>query len=114
MATSARERRRLVRWLRRTTKRAADRDPIRRRKELLLLDRVQAVRGTLLAIAAHLEREHDPDPDCLLALRLLLSSGCDSPLYNPELHLSELRATLHYVQSALAIPADAGAVTGRT
>jgi len=114
MATSARERRMLVRWLRRTTRRAADRDPVRRRRALLLLDRVQAVRETLLAIAAVLEREPDPDPKCILELRQLLGNGCDSPLYNPDLHISELRATLHYVQSALAAPAAAGVDTRRT
>jgi hypothetical protein len=26
---------------------------------------------------------------------------CDSPLYNSDVHVSELRATLHYVRSGL-------------
>ena len=48
-----------------------------------------------------LERTHDPDPARVEALRNLLANGCDSPLYNAEIHISELHATLNYVRSGL-------------
>jgi hypothetical protein len=99
---SARERRILVRWLRRTANRAPDRDPLRRRRELLLCDRVAVARTDLLEIAVMLEPAHDPDPARVAALRDLLSDGCGSPLYNTDVHLSELWATLYYVRSGLA------------
>jgi hypothetical protein len=99
---SGRERRILVRWLRRTANRAPDRDPLRRRREVLLCDRVAAARTDLLEIATMLEHVHDPDPARVAALRDLLSDGCESPLYNTDVHLSELWATLYYVRSGLA------------
>ena len=98
---SARNRRVLARWLRRTANRAHDPDPIRRRQDVLLHYRAAAVRTQLLEIAAILEHAHDPDPHCIAALRDLLANGCDSPLYNADIHASELRATLHYVRSGL-------------
>lgn len=99
---SARERRILVRWLRRTANRAPDRDPLRRRHEVLLCDRVAVARTDLLQIAVMLEHAHDPDPARIAALRDLLSDGCGSPLYNTDVHISELWATLYYVRSGLA------------
>jgi hypothetical protein len=36
----------------------------------------------------------------VLSIQNLLTDGCKSPLYNPEIHISELRATLYYLRSA--------------
>jgi hypothetical protein len=99
---SRRRRQTLVRWLRRTAKRAARTDPVDRRRETLLCDRVSSVRERLLDIAWLLERGTDPDPRSVAELHKLLSDGCESPLYNRDVHESELRATLHYIRSALA------------
>lgn len=41
-----------------------------------------------------------------LALHRLLTDGCASPLYNCEVHPSELRATLYYVRSRLGARTD--------
>jgi hypothetical protein len=92
----------LARWLRRTAKRAARTNPLAERREALLCDRVRRVREQLLDIAWLLERATDPDPRYVAELHNLLRDGCESPLYNPEVHDSELRATLHYIRSALA------------
>ena len=98
---SARKRRVLARWLRRTANCAHDPGPLTRRRNALLHYRATAVRTELLDIAAILEHAHDPDPEYLSALRDLLANGCDSPLYNADIHASELSATLHYVRSGL-------------
>jgi hypothetical protein len=98
---STRNRRNLARRLRLTATHATDRDPVRRRHDVLLHYRAAAVRTDLLEIAALLEHAHDPDPDCIGALRNLLTNGCDSPLYNADIRFSELRATLDYVRSGL-------------
>jgi hypothetical protein len=88
--------------LRRLATSGPARDAARRRFELLLHTRVAAVRTDLLEIAALLERAIEPDPWCVSALQHLLTDGCESPLYNPAVHPSELRATLYYVRSRLA------------
>ena len=99
-AVSARRRRMLAKWLRLTA--ARPRDRVRpARLEVLLYDRAAAVRSELLEIADLLERTHDPDPACVASLHELLRNGCDSPLYNAEVHESELRATLYYARRAL-------------
>jgi hypothetical protein len=46
-------------------------------------------------------RAHDPDPTIIATLHELLANGCDSPLYNPTIHISELHATLQGVRSRL-------------
>ena len=107
-----RQRRRLFRQLLRTAHQRPSRDPIQRRYEVLLTERVIAVAPDLRAIAATLEQIDDPDPEAVAALRRLLSDGCDSPLYNPDIHPSELRATLYYVQSALAVAETAALRVG--
>lgn len=96
-----RERRVIVQWLRRTANSTHDPGPIRRRREALLHYRAAAVRTDLLEIAAALERTHDPDPAIIATLRELLANGCDSPLHNQDIHVSELHATLHGVRSRL-------------
>jgi hypothetical protein len=97
----ARRRRILVKWLRRTARRSG-RVQTGARRDLWLHDRVGMVRDDLLQIADMLECADDPDPACLAELRRLLSDGCDSPLYNREVHCSELRATLQHVRMRLA------------
>lgn len=101
MIKERRHRRMLARWLRRTAGHSPARDPIRRRHELLLADRVAAVRADLIEIAAMLERAGDVDPACVGMLRELLAAGCGSPLYNPDVHVSELRATLYCARARL-------------
>lgn len=98
---STHNRRVLARWLRRTANCTHDPNRIPRRSDTLLHYRAAAVRTQLLEIAAILDHAHDPDPDRITALRDLLANGCDSPLYNADIHTSELRATLHYVRSGL-------------
>jgi hypothetical protein len=99
--TSARNRRHLARWIRRITKLSSDRDPIRRRHDVLLRQRATAARFDLLEIAAILERAHDPDPDCITALHDLLAHTRPSPLYDPKIPFTELEVTLDYVRSGL-------------
>jgi hypothetical protein len=96
-----RKRRVLVQWLRRTASRAHDADPIRRRREALLHYRAAAVRTDLLEIAALLERTRTPNPACVATLHKLLTNGCDSALYNPNIDVSELHATLEQVRAGL-------------
>ena len=100
-ALSARRRRALVAALSRVASATPSPDPLRRRFEVLLHDRVREVRGDLLEIALLLEAADDPDPECVAELSRLVRDGCKSPLYNPDVHPSELRATLHYVRSRL-------------
>jgi hypothetical protein len=95
-----RERRALVQALRSTAKEATDRGACPH-SSVLLRYRAAAVRTDLLEIAAILEHAHDPDPARIAALHDLLANGCDSPLYNPDIHPSELHATLHYIRSGL-------------
>jgi hypothetical protein len=105
---AARNRRIIARSLRRVVKLANDRDPIRCRHDALLHDRAAAVVPDLLAIAALIECAPDPDPDCLAEIHRLLAHGCDSPLYNGNIHASELRATVHHIRSELASQSPAG------
>jgi hypothetical protein len=67
----------------------------------LLCDRIATVRADLIEIAALLDATEYPDCASIAALHALLSNGCESPLYNREVHISELRATLYYVRRQL-------------
>ncbi|MGZ4192875.1 MAG: hypothetical protein ACXVRW_10530 [Solirubrobacteraceae bacterium] len=68
-----------------------------------------AVRAELLEVAALLEQAPRVDPDCIAELLRLLTSGFDSPLFNSEIHPSELKATLYFLRSRLADhPRDPG------
>jgi hypothetical protein len=111
MLLGTRNRLTIARWLRRTANRVPDGGPLGRRRELLLCGRVALVRTDLLALADLLERTVDPDPDSVEALRALLRDGCDSPLYNADLHMSELRAALYYLRVGLGDPAVARAAS---
>jgi hypothetical protein len=97
---SERNRRVLAKWLRGIANHRLDPDPIRRRHEVLLHYRAASVRTDLLEIAALIEHVDTPDPDCVAALRNLLTNGA-GPLYHPGVHVSELYATLDYVRSRL-------------
>jgi hypothetical protein len=68
---------------------------------VLLHDRVALVRADLLEIAGLLERAADPDPRCVTELHRLLTDGCESPLFNPDIHPSELLASVYYAHSRL-------------
>jgi hypothetical protein len=94
-------RRGLAGWLRRTAHRAPARHPLGRTRELLLYDRVAEVRAELIEIAAILDCLDDPDAAAIAMLRGLLADGCGSPLYNPDIHVSELRATLYHARARL-------------
>lgn len=98
---SARTQRRLVRSLKSLANRRPPRDRAHRRFEVLLHDRVALVRSDLLEIATVLQHETQPDPGCVKELHRLLTDGCESPLYNPDVHSSELRATVFYLRSRL-------------
>lgn len=91
----------LAQWLRRTANRAIDRDPMRRRRDVLLHVRAAAVRTDLLEIAALLAQVDDPDPASVNAIRELLAGGA-GPLYNPTVQVSELSATLNDIRAGLA------------
>ncbi len=97
-----RRRRKLVRGLRSVAARTPAPDPVHRRRELLLLDRVAEIRADLLHLAALLEGANAPDPGWVGELSTLLCDGCRSPLYNPDVHESELRATVHHLRTRLA------------
>ena len=98
--TADRKRRVLVKWLRRTANHTDQPQPLARRRQTLLPDRTAAVRSDLLQIATALEHTHIPNPASVTELHQLLANGCDSPLYNPDIHISELRATVHYLRTA--------------
>jgi hypothetical protein len=96
---SPRNRRRLARQLRQTARDANERR-IRPGPEVLLHDRASAVRFELLEVADLLERADDPDPNFVTDIHLLLANG-ESPLYHPEIHVSELHAALYYIRAGL-------------
>jgi hypothetical protein len=96
----ARNRRALVDSLRIVARTGAGRGV--RRHELLLVDRAAAVRTTVLHIAAVLDQSRAPDPEACSELEKLLRNGCASPLYNRDVHVSELFATLDFVVGRLA------------
>ena len=66
----------------------------------LLHDRVASVRPAMLEIAALLEDASTPDPVCLALLAELLHDGC-SPLYNPNVHVTDLDTILRRVRAGL-------------
>ncbi len=83
----------------------------------MLLDRVAAVRSDLPARAARLELEHspdrDPDPSAVETLWRLLTDGCESPLYNRDIHVSELAAALCYTRRRLSPDDDVRSPSAR-
>jgi hypothetical protein len=73
-----------------------------RRSGLLVCDRVVAAQAELLEIAELLERAERPDAQAVTAVRRLLADGLQSPLFNRDVHPSELLATLYFVRLRLA------------
>jgi hypothetical protein len=74
---------------------------MRWRRKTMLLYRAAAVRTDLLEIAALLEHSRNPDPACIAVLTDLVANTRISPLYNAEIHVSELHQTLNRVRSGL-------------
>jgi hypothetical protein len=98
---SPRTPRRLVASLRKLASREPPRGGTRRRFEVLLHERVALVRADLLEIAELLAQATNPEPWCVTELHRLLTDGCESGLLNPDVHPSELRASVYYVHSRL-------------
>jgi hypothetical protein len=94
--------RRVAGWLRAAVARATASGCVVRRSGLLLCDRVVAVQAELLEIAELLERAERPDAEAVTAVRRLLADGLQSPLFNGDVHPSELLATLYFVRLRLA------------
>jgi hypothetical protein len=104
---------RLVRCLRSVARRVGPGAPPRR-YEVLVRRRALAVRDDLLRIAALLEGSVDPEPTCVAELQRLLTDGCESPLLNPNVHASELYATVHHVLAELEAAAASRAAATAT
>jgi hypothetical protein len=102
----ARARRRIARRVRRLAGASPERDPVRRRYVFVLVDRVADVRDDLLEVADLIEQAATADPRCLAEVRRLLTSGCDSALYNPDIHVSELHASLYFLRCRLQDAAE--------
>jgi len=95
-----RERLRLVGGLRSVARRSHTAARVRR-YDVLLYERAAAARAHLLELAATLERVAHPQPETLQALRWLLTDGCTSPLYNPDVPAAQLPAALDRIQAEL-------------
>jgi hypothetical protein len=96
-----RDARRAAAWLRGAVARATVSGRLVRRSGLLLCDRVVAVQVELLEIADLLERAERPDAEAVTAVRRLLADGLQSPLFNRDVHPSELLATLYFIRLRL-------------
>jgi len=96
----ARRRRKLVAGLRSVARQAGSRSHPRR-GDLLLRDRAIAARDELLAVAAALERGVDPPQEVMDALRWLLTDGCTSPLWNPDVPAARLAEALEHTHTRL-------------
>lgn len=92
-------------------RRAAASRSVRSRHTVLLVDRAAAVRDELLELALILEHADHRDASWVFAIQKLLTDGCESPLYNREIHMSELRAALYYLRREPVFRADPGLVT---
>jgi hypothetical protein len=107
-SSGVRDARRVAGWVRAAVARATASGRVVRRSGLLLCDRVVAVRAELLEVAELLERAERPDADAVRAVRGLLVDGLQSPLFNRDVHPSELLATLYFVRVRLAGDVVAG------
>jgi len=70
-------------------------------RSFLLVDRVGAVRADMLAVAALLESSPALTAGDYRELNGLLTDGVQSPLYCPQVHISELKACLYFVRARL-------------
>jgi hypothetical protein len=101
---SPRHRRALVTGLRRA---ASPSQPPRRFDCCpVLRDRIASVRLELRQIANDLEPSNDPDLATVALIHELLTSAC-SPLYNPNVPLDALHATLTRARNGIAAPPHA-------
>ncbi len=91
---SRRTRRRLAAGARRAA--TSGRRPSRH--TVLLQDRAAAVKAELIEIALTLESADDLEASWVAETHKLLTDGCGSPLYNRDIHVSELWATLYYLR----------------
>jgi hypothetical protein len=73
------------------------------RYSVLLDDRIARVRGELFELARMLEEADDPDPGWVRAIHALMTDGCESPLLNPAVHISELWAELYYLRGGRCV-----------
>jgi hypothetical protein len=103
-----RDARRVAGRLRAAVARATGSPRLVHRSGLLLCDRVVAKQAELLEIAELLARAERPDAEAVTAIRRLLADGLQSPLFNLDVHPSELRATLYFVRQRLADDAVPG------
>jgi hypothetical protein len=69
----------------------------------VLPDRIAGVRRDLLQIADDLEHNTHPDPASIALIHELLTNGC-SPLYNPNVPVDTLHATLTRASTGIAAP----------
>jgi hypothetical protein len=74
----------------------------RRRSELMLVARAALVRSELLEIAVLVRQTTEPDSKCIAELHRLLTSGCDSPLYNLAVPVQALWQMLERARSTLS------------
>jgi hypothetical protein len=86
-----------------SARRAAECKSSASRRTVLLQDRAAAVSDGLLEIALVLKHADDLDASWVFAIHKLLTDECESPLYNRDLHMSELRATLLYLRGGREI-----------
>ena len=86
-----------------SVRRAVNCGPIGSRHAVLLHDRVAVVKDELLELAHMLEHGGDVDGSWMLDVHRLITDGCESPLYNRDVHVSELQATLYYLLDARKI-----------
>ena len=99
MITGDRYRRRLARSMRRLVRKASDPSV----RDVIPTERVATVGARLLALADWLEHARDPNAEWANAIHRLMTDGCDSPLLNDQLHISELYAALYYIERARPI-----------
>jgi len=96
-----RRRQRLVAALR-SVARQAGTHATPRRGDLLLRDRAAGVRPQLLELAAALERVAEPPSETLRTVRWLLTDGCTSPLWNPDVPAAVLGPALDQLCAELS------------
>ena len=77
-----------------------------RQRGVLLLHRAVAVRPQLLELSALLRATPEPDRETMAMLQALLTNGCTSPLYNPDVPAKRLSALITQAHRALTASAE--------